>query len=303
MAGFSGVNGASLWAADASASAVLLVEVALGRCLVCWLIGVPLMVLMLSKLLLGCPVIRMSGLMEVLFGIRSLEHLLVVLVSLPTRQRIAGVAICGVMLIVFALRVRFSLGLFSQSKGLKCGVSFWLGSQLMLCTWVDNLGVVRHVGRLLDGRSSSTLLELVTDGDQVLLIETMLHLRGLDTVRITKVKGHADEVVVHDGRVRELDSWVTTLLMRLLTLVVGVGHAVTDARRKLSGVCGRRYRVALDLHRFFIAISRAVVNHDGSDGIALDPLVWSAGALPMASASSCGSRPSRAAWTTYYLGI
>ena len=30
----------------------------------------------------------------------------------------------------------------------------------------------------------------------------------------------------------------------------------------------------------FISISRAVVNHDGSDGAALDPLVWSAGDLP-----------------------
>ena len=31
---------------------------------------------------------------------------------------------------------------------------------------------------------------------------------------------------------------------------------------------------------FFIAIARAVVNHNGGDGAALDPLVWSAGALP-----------------------
>ena len=53
-----------------------------------------------------------------------------------------------------------------------------------------------------------------------------------------------------------------------------------DARRKLSGVGGRLYPVLLDLHRFFIAISRVVVNHDGGDGTALDPLVWSAGALP-----------------------
>ena len=34
------------------------------------------------------------------------------------------------------------------------------------------------------------------------------------------------------------------------------------------------------MHCFFIAISRAVVNHDGVDGTAPDPLVWSAGALP-----------------------
>ena len=33
----------------------------------------------------------------------------------------------------------------------------------------------------------------------------MLHLRGLDPVRITKVKGHADECMALDGRVREVD--------------------------------------------------------------------------------------------------
>ena len=83
--------------------------------------------------------------------------------------------------------------------------------------------------------------------------------------------------MVLDGRVRQLDK-------------VGndaadfgrrrVGHAVIDARRNLSGVCGRWYPVILVLHRFFIAISRAVVNHDGNDGTAPDPVVWSAGALP-----------------------
>ena len=59
-----------------------------------------------------------------------------------------------------------------------------------------------------------------------------------------------------------------------------VPPAVIDARRNLSGVCSRWYPVILDLHRFFISISRAVVNHDGRDGTAPDPLVWSAGALP-----------------------
>ena len=58
-----------------------------------------------------------------------------------------------------------------------------------------------------------------------------------------------------------------------------VSPAVIDARRNLSGVCGLWYPVILDLHRFFIAIVRAVVDHDGSDGTAPDPLVWSAGAL------------------------
>ena len=73
--------------------------------------------------------------------------------------------------------------------------------------------------------------------------------------------------------------------MMLLTRVLifcrrRVGPAVIDARRNLSVVCGRWYFVLLDLHRFFIAISRAVVNHDDRDGTAPDLLVWSAGALP-----------------------
>ena len=40
-------------------------------------------------------------------------------------------------------------------------------------------------------------------------------------------------------------------------------HSVIDARRCVSGVCGRWCPILLCLHRFFIAISRAVVNHDG----------------------------------------
>ena len=59
-----------------------------------------------------------------------------------------------------------------------------------------------------------------------------------------------------------------------------VGHAVIDALRNLSGACGRWYPVVLDLRRFFIAISLVVVNQDGRDGTAADPLVWSAGAFP-----------------------
>ena len=47
---------------------------------------------------------------------------------------------------------------------------------------VDNLGVVRHVGRLLRGCRGSKPLELVNNGDLLLLIDRMLQQRGLDTV-------------------------------------------------------------------------------------------------------------------------
>ena len=55
------------------------------------------------------------------------------------------------------------------------------------------------VGRLLDGSAASRPVELVNDGDLVLLIERMLQLRELDTVRISKVKGHADEALFRWG--------------------------------------------------------------------------------------------------------
>ena len=41
------------------------------------------------------------------------------------------------------------------------------------------LGVVRRVGRLLDGRRGHTPFELVKDGDLLLLVDRMLRLRGL----------------------------------------------------------------------------------------------------------------------------
>ena len=55
---------------------------------------------------------------------------------------------------------------------------------------------------------------------------------------------------------------------------------VTDARRNLFGVRRRWYPVVQVLHRFFIAISRAVVNRDDSSSLAPHPLVGSAGSLP-----------------------
>ena len=123
--------------------------------------------------------------------------------------------------------------------------------------------------------------ELLKDGDLLLLIDRMLRLRGPDTVRISKVKGHADEAMVLHGQVREVDRLGNNAADEAADFGRRrVGNAVIDARRNLSGVCNRWYPVLLDLHRFFIAISRAVVNHDGGIGTAPDPLVWSAGALP-----------------------
>ena len=154
------------------------------------------------------------------------------------------------------------------------GVILALQSSYAVHLGVDNLGVVRHVGRLLDGHRGSISLELVTDGDLLLLIERVLHLGGPDTVRITKVKGHADEGMFVDRIGNDAADEAADFGR------IRVGDAVIDARRNLSGVCGRWYPVLLDLQRFFIAISRAVVKYVGKDGTAPDPLVWSVGALP-----------------------
>ena len=138
-----------------------------------------------------------------------------------------------------------------------------------------------HVGRLLDGNVGSRPAELVKDGDLVLLIDRMLQQRDRDTVRITKVKGHADEGMVREGGVRELDRLGNNAADEAADFGRGrVDFPVIDARRNFAGVCGRWYPVILVLHRFLIAISTPVVNHVERAGTALDPLVWSAGALP-----------------------
>ena len=76
------------------------------------------------------------------------------------------------------------------------GVILALQSSRAVHLGVDNLGVVRHVGRLLGGCRGTKPFELVNDGDLLLLIDRMLRQRGLDTVSISKVKGHADDGMV-----------------------------------------------------------------------------------------------------------
>ena len=208
--------------------------------------------------------------------------------SLHTNPSLFGMIGGGVMLILFAVRVMFSPVevsvpgiLQSVQRAEMWGVILALQSSGTVHLGVDSLSVVRHVGRLLDGHRGSVPCELFKDGDLLLLIDRMHRLWGLNTVRVTKVKGHADEDMVLHGRVREVDRFGNNAADEAADFGRRrVGNAVIDARRNLSGVCGRWYPVILDLNRFFVAISRAVVNRDGKDGTAPDPLVWSAGALP-----------------------
>ena len=61
------------------------------------------------------------------------------------------------------------------------------------------------MGRLLSGCRGPIPFELLDDGDLLLLIDCMLQQRGLDTVCISKVKGHADDGMVQHGEVRRED--------------------------------------------------------------------------------------------------
>ena len=62
---------------------------------------------------------------------------------------------------------------------------------------VDNLNVVRHVSRILDGRVDRGPFELAVDGDLLTKVE---HVVSVESVRISKVKGHADDDMVAVGR-------------------------------------------------------------------------------------------------------
>ena len=131
---------------------------------------------------------------------------------------------------------------------------------------------------MLAGRKAARPYELMVDGDLLVLVQKLLDARGPGTTNISKVKGHADEGLVREGRVRELDKIGNDMADRAADLGrrrVAVG--TLDARRHLSSACRSWYPVICDLHRFFIEISRALVNEDGKGGLAPDPIVWSAG--------------------------
>ena len=70
---------------------------------------------------------------------------------------------------------------------------------------IDSLNVAKSIGRLLDHDRLIEPLPLVKDGDLIALARYMIRTRGRETVRVTKIKGHAEDVDVQQGRVRLLD--------------------------------------------------------------------------------------------------
>ena len=146
---------------------------------------------------------------------------------------------------------------------------------------IDNLNVARSIGCLLDSDCLSKPLPFVKDGDFIALARYMIRTRGRETVRVTKVKGHAEDVDVQQGRVRLLDKQRNAEADHAADLCRRhQSEVLTAARRRLLGARSHWYPIMTDLHRFMIAIARVSVNHDGKGGTAPDPLVWNQGSRP-----------------------
>ena len=64
------------------------------------------------------------------------------------------------------------------------------------------MNVLRGVAALLSHTVSRSPLPLLKDGDLLVTIHSMLCLRSFDTVKVSKVKGHAIRVMVANGDVR-----------------------------------------------------------------------------------------------------
>ena len=146
---------------------------------------------------------------------------------------------------------------------------------------VDNLNVVRHVSRIIDGRCTGRPFPLVGDGDLLFKVLQLVRWRGLGTSAVSEVKGHADEGLVALDRVREIyrignnEADAAAALGRKR-----VHHSVALARGLVARSCARWYPTVRKLHRFFIAIARSVLNDDGTSGTTLHPVVWSNAANP-----------------------
>ena len=93
-------------------------------------------------------------------------------------------------------------------------------------------------------------MDLCIDGDLLALIEKILAEQGPDSAQISKVKGHADESMVRDGRVRMLDKIGKDLADRAADFGRRrVPPAIIDSKRMVHSACTAWYSLIPDLHR------------------------------------------------------
>ena len=140
------------------------------------------------------------------------------------------------------------------------------------------MNVVNHVGRIISGRKPERPYELLVDGDLLIQIREVIKARGPRPTAFYEVKCHADEGLVRQGRVCELDKIGNDLAHQAADFGWrGVEINVIGARRALTRACKVWCPAVEDLHRFFFAIARAVVHEDGRSGTDSKPLVWCSG--------------------------
>ena len=165
-------------------------------------------------------------------------------------------------------------GLKSVQRAEMSGVVLALQPTSVVHLGGDNLNVVRHVSRILACSPGIRPFELFVDGDLVSLIADLIRKRGSDTVQITKVKGHADDDVVLGKAGNDLADKAADFGRRRLPA------EVIDAGRCYLAACSDGYPLMYDLHRYFMATARVVVNEDGHGGSAPHPIVWDRGRQP-----------------------
>ena len=120
---------------------------------------------------------------------------------------------------------------------------------------------------------------LVQNGNLISLDRYMIRTRDRDTVRVARVKEHAEDVDVQQGRVRLLDKHGNDEADNAVDL--GRRHQsgiLIDARRRLLGTRSHWYRIMIDWHRFMVVIAQVWVNHDDTGGNVPYPLLGDQGA-------------------------
>ena len=155
---------------------------------------------------------------------------------------------------------------------------FWGAIVALQAYWpchlgIDNLNVSRTRGRLLDRDCLAKPLPLFKDGELVALAQFVIRTRGRQTVRVTKVTGHATVADVVQGRVRLVHQLGNAEVD--ISADLGRRHLselLMDARRSLLKVRAHWYPIMQQLHRFMIAVSGVAIDHEGKGGSAPDPL-------------------------------
>ena len=136
--------------------------------------------------------------------------------------------------------------------------AFWLGHLV-----IDNLNVVRSIGRMLDCGSCLSLLRLVKDGDLIAIIRHMILAQGLDTVKVTRVKGNAAEA--------------TEALFTYFAGVCGRSHGriVMGVGRCGGGIFFTVCRIGYQFGVLFLLASVGLPRLHGCDACTVSGINWS----------------------------